>query len=74
MITPMISTPCLPRYQPVRGEPGIVKDNITKAVLTNDARALAAYRARRDHDRATDARLNTLEARVAELEAAVRHG
>jgi hypothetical protein len=60
------------RYHHIAGEPGLVKDCHTKAILSTDHRALTAYRQQRDERRLIHDRLNSLEARQEEILATLR--
>jgi hypothetical protein len=51
----------------IEGEPGLVKDAETKAVLSTDNIGLEAYKLRREQNRLASERLNTLEKDVSDI-------
>lgn len=56
----------------VEGDDSLVKDQLSKAVLASNVEDLKSYRGKREARLSTEIRLNRLETRVAELEAALR--
>ena len=56
------------KFVNVEGEPGMVRDTESKAILTTNKNALDAYLKQRESRRSAEETINNLEQRLAQLE------